>query len=245
MWLVQSHSFLNGTQCKWDHLCGLQTSINSRLIVLWVSTNGKLIALVVMECKAFKNRIKSDDFCLSTNIEVRRKKYMSLFECDTHVTHMWPQILYGESPANPTMSVLDLEAFGELGKSLPGVVSMVDSTFATPFLIQPIKYGVDVAIHSWWVGRHRVEWCLIWWSVHTLNMDSSINTVLFQVCSRKENSTTKWSTKGMKHQWTLLKNFLFWKICITWLVCVIELWMYWYLSLSRTSQFFVHTDQNW
>jgi len=36
-----------------------------------------LIALVVMECKAFKNRIKSDDFCSSTNIEVRRKKYMS------------------------------------------------------------------------------------------------------------------------------------------------------------------------
>ena len=64
--------------------------------------------------------------------------------------HMiWLQVLYGESPANPTMSVLDLEAFGQLVKSLPGVISMVDCTFASPYLVQPIKYGVDVSIHSW------------------------------------------------------------------------------------------------
>lgn len=195
-----------------------------------------------MECKAFKNRIKSDDFCLSTNIEVRRK-YMSLFECDTHVTHMWPQILYGESPANPTMSVLDLEAFGELGKSLPGVVSMVDSTFATPFLIQPIKYGVDVAIHSWWVDRHRVEWCLIWWSVHTLNMDSSIIPYCFKSVPEKKIQLPSEVQKAWNIS-ELCSRISFLEICITWLVCVIELWMYWYLSLSRTSQFFVHTNQN-
>ena len=59
------------------------------------------------------------------------------------------QILYGESPANPTMTILDLEAFGALGKSLPGVVTMVDATFGSPYLVQPIKMGVDLAIHSW------------------------------------------------------------------------------------------------
>ena len=47
------------------------------------------------------------------------------------------------------MSIVDLEAFGALGKSLLGVVSMVDCTFASPFLVQPIKYGVDISIHSW------------------------------------------------------------------------------------------------
>ena len=50
---------------------------------------------------------------------------------------------------NPTMSLLDVEALGALGKSLPGVVTMVDATFATPYLIQPIKYGVDIVMHSW------------------------------------------------------------------------------------------------
>ena len=57
--------------------------------------------------------------------------------------------MYGETPANPTMSILDLEAFGALGKSLPGVVTMVDATFGCPYLTQPINYGVDLSIHSW------------------------------------------------------------------------------------------------
>ena len=59
------------------------------------------------------------------------------------------QVLYGEVMMNPTMSLLDIEAFGALGRSLPGVVTMVDATFVTPFLVQPIKYGVDLVIHSW------------------------------------------------------------------------------------------------
>ena len=212
--------------------------MNPRHIVPWVSTHGKLIPLVVMECKAFKNRMIS--------AWVLILKYVTVWmwhSCDTHVTHMWPQILYGESPANPTMSVLDLEAFGELGKSLPGVVSMVDSTFATPFLIQPIKYGVDVAIHSWWVGRHRVEWCLIWWRLHTLNMDSYASSII-PYCFKSVPEKKIQLPSEVQKAWNCAQNFLFWKICITWLVCVIELWMYWYLSLGRTSQFFEHTDQN-
>ena len=47
------------------------------------------------------------------------------------------------------MSVLDVEAFGALGKSLPGVITMVDATFASPYLLQPIQYGVDIVLHSW------------------------------------------------------------------------------------------------
>ena len=76
--------------------------------------------------------------------------------CHSRTHMLWPQVLYGESPANPTMSIVDLEAFGALGKSLPGVVSMVDCTFASPFLVQPIKYGVDISIHSWWEWVSRL-----------------------------------------------------------------------------------------
>lgn len=58
------------------------------------------------------------------------------------------KILYGETPANPTMSILDLEAFGALGKAHPQLLTMVDATFASPYLLQPLKYGVDLVIHS-------------------------------------------------------------------------------------------------
>ncbi|XP_070576155.1 L-methionine gamma-lyase-like [Ptychodera flava] len=46
------------------------------------------------------------------------------------------------------MAITDLENFGRLGNSLPGVVTMVDSTFASPYLQLPLKHGVDVSIHS-------------------------------------------------------------------------------------------------
>ena len=58
------------------------------------------------------------------------------------------QILYGETPCNPMLNVLDLEALGKLGQSLKGVVTMVDSTYGSPYLQKPIKHGVYLSIHS-------------------------------------------------------------------------------------------------
>ena len=58
-------------------------------------------------------------------------------------------MLYAETPANPLMGVLDLEAFGQLGVSTPGVITVVDSTFASPYLQKPIKHGIDIVLHSW------------------------------------------------------------------------------------------------
>ena len=63
--------------------------------------------------------------------------------------HTNTQILYGETPANPTMSILDVEGFAALGKAHPQLVTMVDATFASPYLLQPLKYGVDLVMHSW------------------------------------------------------------------------------------------------
>ena len=58
------------------------------------------------------------------------------------------QVLYGETPCNPLNSILDLEEFGKLGQSRPDLITMVDSTYASPYLQQPIKYGIDLVIHS-------------------------------------------------------------------------------------------------
>ncbi|KAL3860736.1 hypothetical protein ACJMK2_010814 [Sinanodonta woodiana] len=59
------------------------------------------------------------------------------------------RLLYGETPCNPTMAILDLEEFGKLGKSLgDNVLTMVDGTFASPYLQQAMKYGIDISFNS-------------------------------------------------------------------------------------------------
>ncbi|KAL4219733.1 hypothetical protein ACF0H5_020147 [Mactra antiquata] len=57
------------------------------------------------------------------------------------------KLLYGETPCNPMMTLLDLEEFGKLGIS-EGILTMVDGTFASPFCQQSIKFGIDISAHS-------------------------------------------------------------------------------------------------
>jgi len=57
------------------------------------------------------------------------------------------KMLYLETPANPTIQCVDIEALTKLAKQRNLVVA-VDNTFATPYLQQPFKYGVDFVIHS-------------------------------------------------------------------------------------------------
>lgn len=52
-----------------------------------------------------------------------------------------------ESPANPLMTVTDLAAVPALAKGY-GILSIVDNTFMTPYLQQPLKLGADIVIHS-------------------------------------------------------------------------------------------------
>jgi cystathionine beta-lyase/cystathionine gamma-synthase len=59
------------------------------------------------------------------------------------------KLLYTESPTNPTMNVVDIEALVSFAKTVPNLVTAVDCTFASPYLIQPIKLGMDISIHSW------------------------------------------------------------------------------------------------
>ena len=57
------------------------------------------------------------------------------------------KIIYIETPTNPAIEVLDLEALGKIAKK-HNLLFIVDNCFATPYLQQPIKYGADVVVHS-------------------------------------------------------------------------------------------------
>ena len=55
--------------------------------------------------------------------------------------------LFGETIANPALDILDFEKFSKLAKDM-NVPFIVDNTFATPYLCQPLKHGADIVIHS-------------------------------------------------------------------------------------------------
>lgn len=57
------------------------------------------------------------------------------------------KMIYLETPANPTIQCVDIEALTKIAKQHNIIVS-VDNTFATPYLQQPFKYGVDFVVHS-------------------------------------------------------------------------------------------------
>lgn len=55
--------------------------------------------------------------------------------------------VFGETIANPALSVLDIERFARLAHG-HGVPLIVDNTFATPILCRPFDFGADIVIHS-------------------------------------------------------------------------------------------------
>ena len=55
--------------------------------------------------------------------------------------------VFGETIANPALTVLDLEKFAKVAHA-HGVPFIVDNTFATPYLCRPFQWGADIVTHS-------------------------------------------------------------------------------------------------
>lgn len=65
------------------------------------------------------------------------------------------RVLYMESPVNPTMRLVDLQAIAKIAREAnvgrvqeDRVYTVVDSTFASPFCQRPISHGIDFVVHS-------------------------------------------------------------------------------------------------
>jgi methionine-gamma-lyase len=57
------------------------------------------------------------------------------------------RMIYLETPANPTLQCVDLQALSDLAKQY-GKITACDNTFATPYLQQPFRQGIDFVIYS-------------------------------------------------------------------------------------------------
>ena len=58
-----------------------------------------------------------------------------------------PQILWVETPSNPLLRITDIAGLAAIGHAA-GALVVVDNTFATPALQQPLALGADVVVHS-------------------------------------------------------------------------------------------------
>jgi cystathionine beta-lyase/cystathionine gamma-synthase len=75
--------------------------------------------------------------------------FVDTVDYDQHEKAIRPntRLLYLESPTNPTLRVVDLRKTEAIGKKHK-LITMIDSTFATPINQRPIEFGIDLVMHS-------------------------------------------------------------------------------------------------
>ncbi len=69
------------------------------------------------------------------------------------------RLVISESPTNPYLRCIDLEALAGVCKSRRGIKTMIDATFATPVNCRPASFGIDLVVHSatkYMGGHHDV-----------------------------------------------------------------------------------------
>lgn len=86
--------------------------------------------------------------------------FVDTTEYEQHERAIQPntKLLYLESPTNPTLRVVDLRRAGAIAKKHK-LLTMIDSTFATPINCRPTECGVDLVMHSgtkYFAGHHDI-----------------------------------------------------------------------------------------
>lgn len=71
------------------------------------------------------------------------------------ITATRPKIVWVETPSNPLLKIVDISGLAEIAHEV-GAILVVDNTFATPALQQPLSLGADVVVHSTtkYIGGH-------------------------------------------------------------------------------------------
>ncbi len=57
------------------------------------------------------------------------------------------RMLWLETPSNPLLNITDLEMAVDIARK-HNLMTVIDNTFATPYLLRPIEYGIDLVVHS-------------------------------------------------------------------------------------------------
>jgi cystathionine beta-lyase/cystathionine gamma-synthase len=57
------------------------------------------------------------------------------------------KMIWLETPSNPLLNIVDLEMIAGIARKHK-LLSVIDNTFATPFFLKPIEFGIDLVVHS-------------------------------------------------------------------------------------------------
>jgi cystathionine gamma-lyase len=79
-------------------------------------------------------------------MEVLRVDMTDLGKVEAAMTEK-TRLVWMETPTNPTLKIIDIKTVGEMARA-KGALFVVDNTFATPYLQNPLALGADVAMHS-------------------------------------------------------------------------------------------------
>ncbi len=107
--------------------------------------------------------LRPGDHLLMTNDVYRRSRQFGetfLRQMGIQVSMVPPQVeavaaalrpetrmIFSETPTNPFLRVVDVDAIGRLGRER-GILTAIDATFATPVNLRPLAHGVDLVVHS-------------------------------------------------------------------------------------------------
>ena len=57
------------------------------------------------------------------------------------------RMLWLETPSNPLLNIVDIEMAVDIARK-HNILTVIDNTFATPYFLRPIEYGIDIVVHS-------------------------------------------------------------------------------------------------
>jgi cystathionine gamma-lyase len=75
--------------------------------------------------------------------------YVDMADLDALAAAIRPEtrLIWIETPTNPTLKLVDIERVAQFAKR-SGILTVVDNTFASPYVQRPLELGVDIVVHS-------------------------------------------------------------------------------------------------
>ncbi|GHA71082.1 cystathionine gamma-lyase [Pontibacter akesuensis] len=141
-----------------------RTQLQNALAALENGTHGLAFASGMAAVDAIIKMLKPGDEVISTNdlyggsYRIFTKIFQN-YGLRFHFTNMQDvrnveklinentKMIWVETPTNPLLNIIDIEAYGELCKE-HNLLLVADNTFATPYLQTPLDLGADIVMHS-------------------------------------------------------------------------------------------------
>jgi cystathionine gamma-synthase len=137
-----------------DALCELEQG--AKAIVTGSGMSACLLALQLLtpnDTLVIPHDCYGGSYRLFTNLAERKKAFKVVIvnfqqaNWAAEITAAKPAMIWLETPSNPLLQITDVKAVCQLAASLKATV-VVDNTFLSPVLQQPLKLGADIVVHS-------------------------------------------------------------------------------------------------